>query len=233
MSLKRNRISKSFLLVFLLAFFSVGTGLRAQNQVSLPLSEKSSWQVLNFSKIPANRVSFTKDGLLIDVQKSSSPLIFPLPSSPKIKSFTVKAQLLEGQLKIPKDKKQGEKGADDFLFKLGLVEKGERKLNWMQRQIAADWVLHLFKLAKDTSGVSKIRFFNLVNDQSRVGESRTHPLSDLIFEKNIAHYENKNIEINYQLSEAIDSLAFWLSLDGDDSDSSFKILVKEITYTTE
>jgi hypothetical protein len=42
----------------------------------VPLNDGSGWQNLEFSKIPANQVSFSKQGLKVEVKKSASPLIF-------------------------------------------------------------------------------------------------------------------------------------------------------------
>ena len=44
----------------------------------IPLDSKDGWQVLQYSSLPAHTVNFGVDGLSIEVDKSASPIIYPL-----------------------------------------------------------------------------------------------------------------------------------------------------------
>ncbi|MGB5624519.1 MAG: hypothetical protein WBM61_02220, partial [Woeseiaceae bacterium] len=95
----------------------------------IPVSDLQKWTSLSFRSIPANTVAVVDGNLHISVNKSASPLIYKLDEPLAVMSLSVKARW-SGQLNIPQDAVQGEAGADDFILKLGIVEAGERTLNW-------------------------------------------------------------------------------------------------------
>jgi hypothetical protein len=99
--------------------------------VSIPLTEESRWQVLKYSRLPPHRIRFSGAGLEMRVDGSAMPLIHPLPRPVRVKSFRVKGRI-EGMLRVPAER-QGEENFDDYAFRLGLVEPGERSLNFLQR----------------------------------------------------------------------------------------------------
>ena len=205
----------------------------------IPLTDDKGWQVLQFRKIKPNKVEFSEKGLGVSVNKSASPIIFPLPKPMAIHSLSVKGSL-SGLPKIPKKLKQGEKGADDFAMKIGLVIKGEKKLNFFQRQISPEWVLTLFKLAPKGMGVNHIHFLNLINKKEDLGQSRKHPLSDLIFEDNEwileptseATSSAHRFDLNKTFKKPMQTLAIWLGADGDDTESKFNLELKELVLNT-
>ncbi len=203
--------------------------------IIVPLTNKTNWQILKFSKLPANEVEFTDQGLKVKVKKSSSPIIFPLERPTKIYGFKARGKILSGNLKISKKGIQGSKKADDFVFKLGLVQKGKETLSWMRRQVAASWVIKLFSLAPKGTGIKNIRFFNIVQYKEDVGKKRTHPLSDLLVEENVAAIIKESGEFKMQQSftppanDPIETLAVWLSVDGDETGSEYQVLIEDIS----
>lgn len=211
-----------------LAFLA--TPLNAQprsSSVVLPLSEQANWQVLQYSNLPPHRISFSKAGLEMMVDGSAMPLIYPLSGRLRVSSIRVKGRV-EGTLQVPPGR-QGEKTFDDYVFRIGLVEPGERTLNFVQRQLAAAWVRKLFELAPKGSGISKIHFFNVGAEKTHIGRQRQHPLSDLIVEKVVAvPRPDGRFDFTHGLDRPLDSIAVWLSSDGDDSGSKFTVLVEQI-----
>ena len=193
----------------------------------VPLNDGSGWQNLVFSKISANQVSFSKQGLKVEVKKSASPLIFPLKQQKEIYSVSVKGAV--NRLISFKDKKQGEKGADDYVLRLGFVVPGEKTLNWAQRQIAADWVLKLFSLAPKGAGVDHIYFLNLGQVAEDRGREREHPLSDLIKERNEwVITEAGNFELSANFKKPKSAAALWISIDGDDTGAKYTTTLQSI-----
>jgi hypothetical protein len=131
-----------------------------------------------------------------------------------------------GSLKPSEDGKFPE----DSLFRMGLVAKGDKRLGWLQKKIAADWVLKLFDLASKDEGLDKIYFFNLDSSVANVGKKRIHPSSDLIHEEIVQSFDGKTPHISFQASfEPITTLALWLSTDGDQTGSKFEVKIKKIT----
>ncbi|MGH8721954.1 MAG: hypothetical protein ACREU4_08215, partial [Burkholderiales bacterium] len=150
----------------------------AADALVVPLTEQAKWQVLQYSRLPPHRIRFSGAGLEMGVDSSAMPLIHPLPRTVRVTGFRVKGRI-EGTLRVPADR-QGEENFDDYTFRLGLVEPGERSLNFLQRQFAASWVRKLFELAPKGGGISRIHFFNLGTHEKQIGRQRQHPLSDLI-----------------------------------------------------
>jgi len=199
----------------------------------IPVSDLQRWTSLSFSSIPANTVSVEDGNLHISVNKSASPLVYKLDEPLAVMSLAVKARW-SGKLNIPEGVVQGEAGADDFILKLGIVEAGDRTLNWLQRRIAANWIQQLFKLAPKGTGVERINFLSTTQQQKLLGSRRTHPLNDLLYETRVTYLESPGeFEMVYQFEEPVVVLGLWISSDGDDTGSSFDLTIERITLNTE
>ena len=199
----------------------------------IPVSDLQRWTSLSYRSIPANTVSVEDGNLHISVNKSASPLVYKLDEPLAVMSLAVKARW-SGKLNIPQGAVQGEAGADDFILKLGIVEAGDRTLNWLQRRIAADWIQQLFKLAPKGTGVERINFLSTTQQQKLLGSRRTHPLNDLLYETRVTYLESPGeFEMVYQFEEPVVVLGLWISSDGDDTGSSFDLAIERITLNTE
>ena len=197
----------------------------AAAQVSIPLNDQARWQVLQYSRIPPHKVQFTKAGLEMHVERSAMPLVHPLDKPFATKRIRVKGRV-EGTLKIPAGR-QGEDGYDDYTFRVGLVEPGDRTLGSIQRRFVADWVRKLYELVPPGSGISGIRFFNVGIDQ--LGKSRQHPLSELIREEVVAlPRPDGRFDFDHVLAQPVQTVAVWLSSDGDDTKSTYIVRVEAI-----
>jgi hypothetical protein len=196
----------------------------------LPLQSDTGWHVLTFRKITPNVVNFGAEGLKVAVKSSASPIIYKLPSVTEVETIRVQGRI-KGGLKIDLSKiKQGDKGHDDFVMRVGLVVPGEKKLNFFQRQIAPKWVLQLHALAPKNSGVDRIEFFNMYSDDRLKGQSRKHPLSDLLFENFVwsSPSSTKDFDVQYTLPKKLQAAAVWLSIDGDDTQSDYSIEITSL-----
>lgn len=195
--------------------------------------DSSQWQNLTFSKIPANKVEFSDSKMVVKVEKSASPLIFPLKEASKITKIEVSGKT-NRLIEFAKDKVQGEKGSDDFVLRVGMVIPGKRTLNWAQRMVAAAWVKKLFSLAPKGSGVDHIYFLNLGQDEAKQGMERDHPLSDLIKEKTEwVIKEPGEFNLSAEFKQPKNVAALWISIDGDDTKSSFTTELSKIELTSE
>jgi hypothetical protein len=214
-------------LLFSLTLLSSAFSLAQTSQaVRIDLTQKQKWQLLTYRKITPNEVDFSKQGMRIAVNKSASPLIYPLPQPTNANQLTFQLSI-EGKLSLGQQA-QGEKGADDFLFRLGLVHEGKQKLSGLKKMLAADWIKTLFSLAPDT-GVNRIDFYTIHSDPALKNKNRTHPLSDLLHEYYVAPTQDSgkyNITVPIQNKSPI--LAIWLSSDGDDTASDYKVMVNKI-----
>lgn len=203
------------------------TTAAAQPAVVLPLAEGTNWQILQYGKIPAHKVQFSKAGLEMAVERSAMPLVYPLSKPFTTKRIRVKGRV-EGALTIAPGR-QGEEGFDDYVFRVGLVEPGSRTLGSLQRRFVADWVRKLYQLAPPGSGISGIHFFNVGVEKAHLNRKRQHPLSDLIREEVVALARaDGRFDFEHGLAQPLQTLAVWLSADGDDTKSSFTVRVERI-----
>ena len=201
--------------------------------LDVPVGDLAAWKTLAFRNIAANTVTANDEGLHIAVRKSASPLVYKLEAPLTVMAVTVDASWA-GALNLPENTVQGEKGADDFVLKLGVVEAGDRKLNWLQRRIAADWLQQLFKLAPPGTGVRRINFLSTTQQQVLVGSARVHPLNDLLYETRVTYLPSPGeFTMTYRFPEPVDVLGLWISADGDDTASDFDLQIRRITLHSE
>lgn len=194
--------------------------------LAVPLTLAGTWETLAFRGIPPNQVAFGGDGLEIRVTASAGPVVWPLPQPTLVGRLRVSG-MLSGQLNTS-SARQGQKGADDFALRVGLVESGTRRPSFVERRLAPAWVRRLFALAPDGEGVGQIRFFNLGLDASQIGWQRVHPLSDLMRETVVAVPESDGRFALDVDTGGLRTLAVWLSADGDDTRSTFTVRVQRI-----
>ena len=113
-------------------WLAVATQGRCGEVFSIPLDRTNGWQLLNYRKISPNTFRVSPNGLEIGVTNSAAPAVFPLPGPIQVKELRVNGKIT-GTLKMPPGK-QGEKGFDDYVMRVGLVESGSRTLTrgaWM------------------------------------------------------------------------------------------------------
>lgn len=197
------------------------------------MDDITAWKSLTFNNIAPNKVSIEKGSLHIAVRNSASPLIYRLDGPTRLTGVSI-AATWNGGLRIPKGVTQGEKNADDFVLKFGIVEAGDRTLNWLQRRIAAGWIRQLYGLAPAGTGVRRINFLSTTTQPELLGSRRTHPLNELLHETRITLLEGPGaFEMTHCFDESVDVLGLWISSDGDDTGSSFDLTISSITLYTE
>ena len=209
--------------------------LLSANAVALdvPVDDLRSWTVLSFNNIQPNEVSVVDGALHIAVRGSASPLIYKFDEPTFISGITVAASW-DGELRIPAGATEGDENADDYVLKFGIVEAGDQKLNWFQRGVAADWIKQLFQLAPKGSGVNRINFLSTTQQQELLGTSRTHPLSDLLYETRVLYLDAPGrFVMTHEFSEPVKSLGLWISVDGDNTGSDFDLQQESIGLRTD
>jgi hypothetical protein len=193
----------------------------------VPTGSLEGWKELSFNKIPKNTVSIIDSkSIQVEVNQSASPLIYKLPDTKKV-------SLISLQINVQGDLSKLSTNAfpEDSIIRLGLVAKGEKTLSWLQRKIAANWVLELFSLAPPNVGLDKIYFYNFSTSKELIGQKRQHPKSELMLEEIIASFpETKAIE--HKLAKPIDVVALWISIDGDDTKSKYTTTIESIKLET-
>lgn len=196
--------------------------------IALPVQQADNWQLLEYSKLPPNQVSFASDGMRIEVKQSASPIIYPLAEPRRVSRIRVSGSL--SNLLDLEPGTQGEENADDFSLKIGLVVSGDKTLGGFQRMFSPKWIKTLFDLAPEGAGVDRIYFLNAVQFESLLGQQRQHPLSDLIYENNAWLLDKTgDFEFSHTLEQPQEVVALWLSIDGDDSKSSYTTIIRNLS----
>lgn len=193
----------------------------------IPFEEKN-WELLSYSGISANSVKFKNGEMHIAVNKSASPIVYPLETPKTFEKLTFSAKI-NGHLQLG-DKPQGEEGGDDFLLRVGVVYEGDQKLGFFEQMTAPKWVKRLFSISEGARGIEKIRFYNVVSDKRLLGKSRIHPLSKFLEENFILlASENGHVSKSIRIPSKSNILAIWISSDGDDTDSAFDVKIKKLS----
>lgn len=191
----------------------------------VPLQSPLGWQQSKFNSIPANQVEFSAVGIRIQVKESSSPLVYPLPSTKRVRGFRANLEIV-GEMKAA-----GVSWPEDAYFRLGLVAPGTRRLGFGERLVAAAWIKQLFALAPKEAGIEKIHFFDLVAGNGYLGKKRDLPKSKGLIDESIVAQRlptERKIVFEYELPEPLDVIAVWLSVDGDDTHSSFELRLQNL-----
>ena len=195
--------------------------------LALPLEQPDGWQLLEYNRLPPNRVEFTEQGMRVHVDRSASPIIYPLPAPRQVKRISISGRL-DGLLDV-EPRLQGQQGEDDFSLKLGLVVSGDKTLNFLQRLVSADWVRRLHDIAPEGSGIDRVLFLNAVQSEPLLGQTRRHPLSSLLHERYVWLIDRSGpFRLDYELDQATEVVAVWLSIDGDDSQSRYSMLIEDL-----
>lgn len=194
----------------------------------VPVQNSLHWEQETYSHVPPNKVSFSRDGVLVQVNKSASPLIYAFDSAKKVIGFHVRGEF-RGLPKLEDVQQQGKKRFDDYALRVGFVVPGDKRLGGLEKIFAPAWVAHLFSKVPDGRGLSHIQFFNATQNPSQVGTERTHPSSELIHESFFTHIEHDgNFDYAYSFAESLDASALWISIDGDDTKSTFDVLISSL-----
>ena len=199
----------------------------------IPTDKMDGWQTEKFSGIPSNEVSASTRGLLIHVKKSASPLIFPLKSTEKISGFKISGEF-HGLPKFSDLSKQGQKGWDDYPLRIGLIVPGEKQLSGVKKLFATQWVKHLYAQVPSGMGLDHIHFFNISQNPSQVGKLREHPASNLVREEFIASVDKVGaFAYEFTLKQPLETVAVWISIDGDDTNSSYDVVISKLEFVVD
>lgn len=198
----------------------------------IPFQGGQGWQHLKYRNIPQNRVQFDKETLKVEVQKSASPLFFGFSEIKMVTGFQVKG-VRSPKLRLSDPQQQGNGDNDDFALRFGLVVSGTNRLTMMQRAFAPDWIVQIEKSLPKSIGVGGIEFFNVAESSVAFGKKRVNSATKNIYETNlVVPNEMGNFILHKKLAEALNVVGIFLSFDGDNSKSDFKIEISnlEITY---
>lgn len=197
--------------------------------VLIPLQPSSHWKSYDYSKQKSNTVIWEQKQLKISVDQSSSPLVYSLPEPISLTEVLIKADYHGSFQKIPTNKTQGKRGADDFVLRFGLIFKGQNRLNWLQRQMAPDWLLAMEKQLPKNLGIKKVLFISTCQQQKLVGQKHSHFFNSLLEQECVTKLDKPGeFQLQKKFPSAQEIIGFWIASDGDDLKSKFELTIKSI-----
>jgi len=111
--------------------------------------------------------------------------------------------------------------------------KRMQRTNLTRLLVAAGWVKKLFALAPRGTGISQIHFFNVGADPKQVAQTRTHPSNDLMRETIVAvPGPDGHFAVTNRFAHPLKVLAVWIACDGDDTKSSFRVILDRVELQT-
>lgn len=201
--------------------FTVSTSLWGVG-VSLDLAR---WHKVKYAKVKANTVRQVKNRLQISVNNSSSALVYTFDKPISVKKVGIKAEI-KGEINYGQTK-PGDKGSDDFPIRLGFILKGKSHLNFFQKTIAPTWLIELNKISSRVGGVDKV--YSLIFYSKKPSfNKREHPLSPYFFEEVAGKFINSKLRGEHSFSEEKKTIGLWLSSDGDDTHSSYDVIIEDV-----
>ncbi len=182
--------------------------------VLIPLSLSTAWISLPFKGIPSNQINYTSQGLQIRIEKSSSPLFHRLSAATTVRGIEISGSFSALPLLSSKDRP----------LSLGLVTAGDKKLNWLQRVFAPQWIQTLNELSEGM-GFGKVHFLRM----SQKGITPEPIESDYFTESPLYELNDSlSFQVSHSLAAPLEVTALWLQADGDDSQNSFSVTVDNL-----
>jgi len=211
-------------------------GERKEKTIRIPLKlcdksdgRRQGWKLVRFENIPPNKIACDKDGLHIQVQSSAGMLTYCFAQETQVHSILVRGSVT-GLPVIPEGQMQGDKKADDFAIRFGLVVSGTRKLGRMERFFASELVKRLSELVPKSQGIDHALFLNLANDPPPKWRRRIHPLGKGRIRERVASVKKGpgDFELKVELEETCPVFALCIVCDGDHTKSKYRVTVTEI-----
>jgi hypothetical protein len=192
-------------------------------------SQGQGWKVLRFKNRLPNKVFCDEKGLHIKVQCSANLLVYPLDSQTDVNSIVLRGAVT-GLPRIPEGKRQGDKKADDFAIRFGLVLSGKKRLNPIEKLFAPELVKHLFEQAPKSQGLDHVLFLNLANDPPPKWKTRNHPIGKGLLREQVACIKRTpgDFTIEAEFQKPCEVLALCIICDGDHTKSEYQVTIKDI-----
>ncbi len=193
--------------------------------VALPLPVKESspqWKIYRYDDLPPNHFEFGPQGLRVGVDKSVSPLVYVFPQRTTVKGFRLEADFRG--LPIRADSKRDD--YDDKALRVGVIVPGRLKPTFLERMIMPKWTNDLIQ-SVSAEGLEKIYYFSLAT-------ANTKNLSRVVYSR---FHEEKVVDVlaapgpydkTIDFGRSFEAAAVWLSIDGDDTKSSYEVLIKRL-----
>ncbi len=202
-------------------------------QIPLKLSKSKNnehcWKVIQFQNKLPNKIVSDKEGLHIGVDSSVNLLAYCLDEPVDVNGVLLHGTVT-GLPRIRENKQQGDKKADDFAIRFGLVISGTKKLSKIDKLFAPELVKRLCELAPNSKGIDHVLFLNLANDPPPKWRNRIHPVGRGLLRERVVCISNEqgDFTLKAEFQQPCTVLALCIISDGDDTKSKYQVTVRNI-----
>lgn len=206
--------------ILITGFLIVPSLVWARESVAIPLSSSTNWSAIFAVPVKQGSATFGANGLQLRIIEDGCTLVHVLETNSMIQRV-VAAGTMRGVMKSPVPlEKQGR--PKDFYLRIGIVEKGKRRLSWLEKLLASEWIVRMEQLVPPDVGIGSIKFFSLGADPKLDG--RQWKAKYGIVECQLrALKDGEQFELTFDLAKPQNVLAIWLFADGDESGSKFDV----------
>jgi len=193
----------------------------------LPLSPDSEhWKYLDFGKGAKTKYEFSEGILNVEANASSGIFLYVFEKPKAIKKIFVNGEAIANPNINSKEE------VDDFPLRIGPVWSGDRRLSWVEKKFADNWLVELEQLADSKgAGLKTIDLGLLAWTGSPKWNQREHPMSSYFNETVMGRLDAPGkfeFEMNY--TDGFEAVAIWIGSDSDQSKSYFKMKINKIGY---
>lgn len=192
------------------------------------LGMPADWHPLQFRRIEPIHSSVQSEKITLEVKSSAGGLVRSLPKETRVKSLVVTGSV-KGELKVDADH-LWEKGQDDAFLRVGLIVAGGRSMTTLERLMAPAWICTMDDvLCADGRAPSAIRSQLLVPHAAWIGKQRPNPHMKQLVDHIVATPgADGSFTMRVDLPETLELVGLWLMADGDDSGSTFTVVVDSL-----
>ncbi|MDT8283355.1 MAG: DUF3047 domain-containing protein [Gammaproteobacteria bacterium] len=201
-------------------FVNVSSAEQATEAISL---QAENFEHIQFKKIPANKYSYKKGVLTIEVDDAASFLMLPFDTLKMIKkvSFDLRS---EGEPLLENVQHELQQSGDDAVFKLGiLLRSGDDSISLF----VPSW---LKQVRQQLKFPSEEMIYLVAGAKHAPGERWANPYNERITMISVESLDDASgwHKSSYIFNRSQEAVALWLMADGDNTHASFSVSVKNI-----
>ncbi len=213
---------------FISVILAITILLQVDTLLAEPVVEAISLQAKNFEhiqfkKIPANKHSYEKGVVKIEVDDSASFLMLPFDTVKNIKKVSFDWRS-EGEPLIKNAQQELQRSGDDAVFKLGvLLRSDDESIN----PFVPSW---LKQVRQQLKFPSEEMIYLVAGAKHGPGEIWVNPYNKRITMISVESQDDGSgwQKSSYMFDKSQDAVALWLMADGDNTHSTFSVSIKNI-----
>jgi len=212
-----------FALCLLLVILLQSNGLYAGSMEGVLDLNADNFEHIEFKRIKKSRYSFYDQQLQVAVEGGASLLMKPFDSIKKVQQVSFKWRS-SGAPKIKDAKHEEQKQGDDAVFKLGLLLEGSGSFS---NPFVPAWVKRVDGLLKYPS---EDMIYLVANSKHVPGQRWANPYNKrvtMIAIESVGDAQGWQ-RTSYYFDVPVNVVGLWLMADGDNTDASFMVHIKDI-----